>query len=414
MSCPATPAMKLTTTSIKTLTLPAGANDKTFFDDELPGFGVRLRAGGSTKLIVQYDLGGKTRRITLGATALLDLGEARKRARQILAARALGHDPAAEKQDRARAFMESFGALLPRYLAFKRTELRPRSYRETERHLRQYAKPLHSRPVASIDRRTIAALLATLTEKNGPTAAKCARASLGGYFTWLLREGLVDTNCVAFTNKPVEHGARTRVLDDGELREIWEALEGAGQYENIVRLLVLTAARRAEIGDLSWDEVDLAAAVIELPAARMKGGQPHTIPLSAPALAILAARQPNGRGFVFGRGRAGFVGWSSAKRALDARIAAARKAAGIAEPMPAWVLHDLRRLASTVMHDRLGVAPHIVEALLAHVGHKAGVAGTYNRAAYAEEKRRALERWTAWVDEVVTGKQPAKKVIKLR
>jgi integrase len=406
--------MKLTTTTIKTLTLPAGANDKTFFDDELPGFGVRLRAGGSAKLIVQYDLGGKTRRITLGATALLDLGEARKRAREILAARALGRDPAAEKQDRARAFMESFGTLLPRYLAFKQTELRPRSYQETVRHLRQYAKPLHSRPVASIDRRAIAALLATLTEKNGPTAAKCARASLGGYFTWLLREGLVDTNPVAFTNKPVEHGARTRVLDDGEFAEIWKALEGAGQYADIVKLLAYTAARRAEIGDLSWDEVDLDAAVIELPATRMKGGHPHTIPLSSPALAILAARAPNGRGFVFGRGRAGFVGWSSAKRTLDERIAAARKAAGIAEPMPAWVLHDLRRLASTVMHDQLAVPPHVVESVLSHTGHKAGVAGTYNKADYAVEKRRALERWAAWVDEVVTGKQPAKKVIRLR
>jgi integrase len=411
MTCPATPAMKLTTTSIKALTLPEGARDKTFFDDELPGFGVRLRAGGSAKLIVQYDLGGKTRRVTLGAIALLDLGEARKRAREILAARALGRDPAAEKQDRARAFLESFGALLPRYLAFKRTELRPRSYRETERHLRQYAKPLHSRPVASIDRRAIAALLATLTEKNGAGAAKCARASLGGYFTWLLREGLVDTNPVAFTNKPAEHGARTRVLGDGELREIWWALEGAGQYADIVRLLVLTAARRAEIGDLSWDEINFDAAVIELPAIRMKGGHPHTIPLSGPALAILAARQPNGR-LVFGRGRAGFVGWSSAKRTLDTRIAVNRKAAGIAEPMPAWVLHDLRRLASTRMHE-LGIAPpHVIERVLAH--HQGGISAVYNRADYIAEKRRALARWAVFVEETVSGKQPAEKIIKLR
>jgi hypothetical protein len=108
------------------------------------------------------------------------------------------------------------------------------------------------------------------------------------------------------------------------------------------------------------------------------------------------------------------VGWSSAKRTLDERIAAARKAAGIAEPMPAWVLHDLRRLASTVMHDQLAVPPHVVESVLSHTGHKAGVAGTYNKADYAVEKRRALERWAAWVDEVVTGKQPAKKVIRLR
>src|SRR5262245_55566411 len=101
----------------------------------------------------------------------------------------------------------------------------------------------------------MAALLATLTAKNGPTAAKCARASLSGFFSWAAGEGLVDTNPVAYTNKPQARGARTRVLSAGELREVWWGVEGMGQYADIVRLLMLTAARRVEIGDLSWREV---------------------------------------------------------------------------------------------------------------------------------------------------------------
>jgi integrase len=401
--------VRLTTTAINALALPAGVSDRTYFDDDLPGFGVRLRAGGSKKWVVQYDHGGKTRRLTLGAVAALDPGEARRRAKDVLAARTLGRDPAAEKQEiRARA-IETFGALLPRYLDFKRSELRPRSYRETERHITSYAKPLHQRPVGEISRRAVAALLATLAAKSGPTAAKCARASLSGFFTWLAREGLIDTNPVSLTNKPQERGPRTRVLSDGELREIWAALEGAGQYTDIVRLLLFTAARRIEIGDLSWDELDTKAAEIRLPASRTKAGKPHTIPLAAAPLAILTARQAtDGRGFVFGRGRTGFVGWSSAKQALDERIAATRKAAGIAEPMPGWTLHDLRRVASTAMHDQLGIAPHIVEACLGHVGHKAGIAGTYNKAEYLAERRRALEKWAALVAEIMSGeKQPA-------
>lgn len=398
--------MRLTITTINALILPAGASDRTYFDDDLPGFGVRLRAGGSKKWVVQYDHGGKTRRMTLGAVAALDPGEARRRAKDILAARTLGRDPAGEKQEIRTRAIETFGALLPRYLAFKQSELRPRSYRETERHLRTYAKPLHHRPVGEINRRAVAALIATLTAKSGPTAAKCARASLSGYFTWLAGEGLVEVNPVGFTNKPQERGARTRVLSDSELREIWEALEGAGQYGDIVRLLMLTAARRTEIGDLLWSEVDVEAAEIRLPASRTKSGEPHTIPLTTAALAVLTARPPSdGRDLIFGRGRAGFVAWSSAKRALDKRIAAARKVAGIAEPMPAWVLHDLRRAASTVMHDRLGIAPHIVESILGHVGHKAGVAGVYNKAAYNRDKRRALERWTDYVLAVAEGRE---------
>lgn len=72
--------MRLTITTINALILPAGASDRTYFDDDLPGFGVRLRAGGSKKWVVQYDHGGKTRRMTLGAVATLDPGEARRRA----------------------------------------------------------------------------------------------------------------------------------------------------------------------------------------------------------------------------------------------------------------------------------------------------------------------------------------------
>src|SRR5262249_58764521 len=114
--------------------------------------------------------------------------------------------------------------------------------------------PGHQRRVGRRTRGFGAALLAPFTARSGPTAAKCARASLSGYFTWLAGEGLVEVNPVGFTNKPQERGARTRVLSDSELREIWEALEGAGQYGDIVRLLMLTAARRTEIGDLLWSE----------------------------------------------------------------------------------------------------------------------------------------------------------------
>jgi integrase len=407
--------MKLTTTTIKTLTLPPGMSDKTFFDDDLPGFGLRLRDGGSRKWIVQYDFGGKTRKFTLGAVAAVDLGEARKRAKDILAARTLGRDPVAEKLEaRARAG-ETFGALLPRYLAHKAAQVRPRSLKEIERHLLKYARPLHARPVAAIDRRAVAALVATLADKSGPVAANNAHASLSGYFDWLLRAGLIDgANPVSLVNKPPQTKGRDRVISDGELCEIWSEL-GDDDYGAIVKLLAYTAARKTEIGNLTWDEVDFEAEEIRLPASRTKGKRPHIIPLALAPLAILKARQDNGRALVFGRGeQSGFQGWPRCKAALDARIAAARKAAGVTEPMPGWVLHDLRRYFSTVAHDRLGIPPHIVEACLAHIGHQSGVAGTYNKAIYLNERRRALERWADYLDSAVTGSRRSSAVVNLR
>jgi integrase len=130
-------------------------------------------------------------------------------------------------------------------------------------------------------------------------------------------------------------------------------------------------------------------------AERTKNGLAHDVPLSAPALTILGAlERREGRDLVFGEGVGPFQGWSNAKIALDARVQKKRgeiHGGGVA--LKAWRLHDIRRTVATRLSD-LGVLPHVVEAILNHVsGHKAGVAGVYNRASYAAEKSAALVLW---------------------
>ena len=107
--------MKLTEAKILTLKLPPGVTDKVFFDEDLPGFGVRVRAGGAQRWMVQYDT-GRTRRMTLGRTSALSLAKARTMARDILAAVRLGQDPAADKAAKRLAAAETIGAILPGYL----------------------------------------------------------------------------------------------------------------------------------------------------------------------------------------------------------------------------------------------------------------------------------------------------------
>jgi Arm DNA-binding domain len=134
--------MKLTTASIKALELPPGASDKTFWDGDIGGFGLRLREGGSRNWVVQYDLAGRTRRVTLGSIALLDVGAARAKARNLLAHTRLGGDPAAEKRAyRARA-AETFAAILPSYLIDKQRDCRQSSFKQIERRLQKLAQPL--------------------------------------------------------------------------------------------------------------------------------------------------------------------------------------------------------------------------------------------------------------------------------
>jgi integrase len=396
--------MKLTTTSIKALKLPPGASDKTFWDDDLGGFGLRLRAGGSRNWIVQYDLGSKTRRVTLGSTAMLELGAARAKARDLLAHVRLGGDPAAEKRTHRARAAETFAASLPRFLIDKQRDCRQSSFKQIERRLQTLAQPLHPLPITTIDRRTIASLIAAVADSNGPSAATNLHGTLSGYFSWLMGAGLLEQNPVADANKPKPLPARDRVLTEDELRTAWAAL-GDDDYGDIFKLLTYTACRRGEVGNLRWDEVNLDDAVIELPASRMKNNRPHLIPLSEPVLAILKKRQRSDRDFVFGYGARGFQGWSWRRKDLDARIAGKR---------PTWVLHDLRRFASTAMHEKLGIQPHIVERVLAHVGHQGGIGGIYNRSDYIAEKRRALERWAEYVDAVVSGEPLKAQIVQLR
>jgi integrase len=218
-----------------------------------------------------------------------------------------------------------------------------------------------------------------------------------------MTKGLADRNPIIDTEPADTKGARDRVLTDDELRSIWNSL-GNDAYSDIVRLLALTGQRRGEIGSLRWSETDFDKAVIALPAERTKNSRPHDVPLSDTALSILNARpRLAGRDYVFASGAHGYRGWANNKIALDANIASK----GAISP---WRLHDLRRTVSTRMHDELAILPHIVEAVLNHVsGHKAGVAGTYNRALYAKEKAIALARWAEHLASIVGG-EPSKVI----
>src|SRR5215212_4478993 len=170
--------MKLTRAAVHNIKLPAEKAEAIFFDDEIPGFGLRVRAGGSRTWIVQYKIGAKHRRLTLGSIGLLDPAKARDTARDLLAAVRLGRDPASAKIEARAKAADTFGVLVNRFLARQRGRLKPRSYAETERYLLSRWKPLHELPLANISRGTVASQLAAMGENAGPITADHARAAL--------------------------------------------------------------------------------------------------------------------------------------------------------------------------------------------------------------------------------------------
>lgn len=401
--------MRFTNPSVARLALPAGKSDHIVFDDGLPGFGIRLRAGGKKVWIAQYRVGSKQRRLTIGSADKLSLDAARGEARAILAKVQLGADPQTEKIDKRNTTAVLLGDIADDYVEGPaKRRLRPNSYSSLLVHLNKHWKPLRARSLNGIQRADVAVRLNEIANEHGPFAANRARACLSSLFAWAISEGVADANPVNGTRKATEEVSRDRVLSDDELALVWRHA-GSGDYGRIIRLLILTGQRREEVGGMMRSELHLAKALWSLPRERTKNGLPHDLPLSTAALDILAAVPVRtDRDFVFGTGEGAFSGWSKSKAALDARIAAALKASAEAagekpKPMPPWRLHDIRRTVATRLGD-LGVLPHVVEAILNHVsGHRAGVAGIYNRATYAAEKRAALDLWAMHIANSISG-----------
>ena len=388
--------MKLSQKTIAGIALPAGKSEHVVFDEDLPGFGLRIRATGARSWVYQFKIGRRTRRVTIGSATAISPAHARETAIEMHAKARLGTDPSQAKiESRTQA---SVAETLRAYLAHQRTHLKPRSYVEVERHLLKNCKALHGLPLVKVDRRAVARRISAIATNNGNVTANRTRASLSAFFSWAMREGLMDSNPVIGTNQHKEK-SRERVLSDTELEAIWNATADNSDYSAIVRLLLLTGQRADEIGSLRWSEI--VGNEIRLPGTRTKNGRDHVVPLSTAAAAILSGRERRDE-FVFGRtaGRP-FKGWGVSQQALDQRLGA---------EFEHWTNHDLRRSMATKMAES-GTSPHIIEAILNHVsGHKAGVAGIYNRASYEPQKRVALERWAEHLEAIVSGKKSAKVV----
>ncbi|MEI6537771.1 MAG: site-specific integrase, partial [Verrucomicrobiaceae bacterium] len=315
-------------------------------------------------------------------------------------------DPQIEKQVSKAQAQDTVGGLVARYLASHgEKRLGARTLVEVRRALTVAWKPLHELPVQGVQRHTVATRLAEIAEENGPFAANRARSYLSAMFNWAIMQGVADQNPVIGTGKVTKEVSRDRVLSDAELAMVWQQA-GDGDYGRVIRLLILTGQRREEVAAMPWPEINFKDKVWSIDANRTKNGRPHDVPLSGAALSLLdEAGRREGRELAFGAGDGPFSGWSKCKAALDRRILATLRAVDKkAKAPPPWRIHDIRRTVATRMSD-LGVQPHVVEAALNHIsGHRAGVAGVYNRAAYSAEKRAALDLWARHIEGIVHGR----------
>jgi integrase len=392
--------MKLTAKAVAALILPPGKAEHIAWDEELSGFGFRLRRSHDGRAIlkswtVQYRHGGRKPRIKLGDYAVLGAEAARAEAKKLLGRVAIGEDPAADRRDRRDKDALVMARVVPEFLAAKEADLAPRTFVEITRYLTdpRYFGPLHRLPLDTISLKEVAARIVVIARESGnPTAAR-ARGALVTFFSWAMRMGLATSNpCIGSINPPTT--ARERVLSGDELRKIWLAC-GDDDHGRIIRLLILLGARRQEIGGISWTELDLESPQPSwtLPKGRSKNKRPHTLPLLPMALGIISVPRMMSRDRLFGtRAAEGFSSWPQGKRMLDQRT-------GVEN----WTVHDLRRSVATGMAD-IGIQPHIIEHILNHQsGHRRGPAGIYNRSNYQHETRIALARWEDHIRTLIDG-----------
>jgi site-specific recombinase XerD len=314
--------MRLTKATVDRIRLPHGKSEIIVFDEILPGFGLRIRAGGKRTWIAQYRFGSQQRRVTIGTVETVDADEARNRARIILAKVHLGTDPQVEKAEARAQTATTLGDVIDSYLARHAAKrLKPGTFTDVERYLRRHWAPLSRLPVRNVTRADVAVQLARIAEQSGGYAANRARATLSALYAWAIAEGLTDANPVVGTRKPADETARDRVLTDDELAAIWRQA-GEGDYGAIVRLLLLTGQRREEVAAMTWDELDLEGATWSMGGNRTKNSRAHDFPLASGAVEILKTlERREGRALVFGSQAGPFSGWSKAKASLDNRVA---------------------------------------------------------------------------------------------
>jgi integrase len=375
------------------------------FDAGYPGLALRVSYGGTRAWVWFYRQDGKLRRLTLGTLPKLGLAEARDAWRLAREQLSKGMEPTpialAAPADDAKSVRKVVEEWLRRDQRTNRKSGRPaRAFAEVERIMNREVLPVWgNRRITEITPQDVEHLIGAIVERGAVTMACRVHARLHRLFRWAAQppRRLIDASPMQDMPRPRAEIKRKRVLRDVELGAMWHAASQIGwPMGSAIQLLVLTLARRDEIGALRWTEIDRRCHEILLKGdlGRTKNGEDHIIPLSSMARELIDSLPwLGGSPFVFSTtGTTPISGWSKVKVRIDTIM---QDELGTAfEP---WRFHDLRRTGATGL-ERLRVPLPVTEALLGHTaGSKGGIAGVYQLHAYAEEKREAIEKWAQHV-----------------
>jgi integrase len=353
--------------------------------------GERFRAPGELTLSAAREVGKALSGLAASGVdpmELLTVADRNRRARE---------DEAAKRKAEGTL---TVGTLLDRFLA-AREDVRPNTRKLWRSLTRAAIKPAFGdRDPRELTRGEVKSWHRATGESGRKTWANRAVELLKGAYGWAVEDELLPASPVVGI-KAFDERSRSRVLTSDEIHAVLQAIEFE-PFGDVFRLLFWTGARRSEVTEMTWAEVDLRAKVWRLPADRAKTGASRTLPLSAPALKLLQARReadPKGR-WVFPSP----VAAVGALRSIAAPFRRIVKRSGVGE----WTVHDIRRTVRTNL-AALGVRPDIAEAVLGHVRPR--IERTYNVHEPIAEMATALEAWARRLDAIASGEPEAANVV---
>ncbi|MDQ2779199.1 MAG: tyrosine-type recombinase/integrase [Pseudomonadota bacterium] len=389
--------MPLTDTAIKALK----PKDARYTKTDERGLVLEMFPTGGMLWHYRYRLNGKQERVTLGRYPALSLKLARAERDKRETLVALGQSPAAQKRLAKVAAADAttvaeFGERFFREIVAKdRQDISiPRRYFD-----KSIVPAIGAKPVREVSTEDVRAIIWRKKDEGFDAAAGEIRGVLKRLFDYALTAGLATVNPVLALPMRHVHKAksRERALSPEEVRLFLRAAFESNirrQFKIGLHLILLTLVRKSELLLARWEHVDFEQAEWHVPAEHSKTGKPHIVFLSQQSVALFKELQAlaGGSGLVMpGRG-------SLTKPFAHNAINSALKVALRGQDIPAFTVHDLRRTASTLLHEN-GWASDVVEKALNHtIG---GVRGVYNRAEYATQRQEMLQFWADYIEQLM-------------
>jgi integrase len=412
-------------------------------DGLVPGFGVRVTEDGARSWVFVYvsPVTGKRRRFTIGPVGnpgdkfSVTLEDARAEAYRLRQAVREGRCPMEERrQGRARGIADretreahTFDKVADLFI--KRHAAQRRRGWETEQIIARELRPAWGKrligEITDVDVQVrVDALVDVGKRESGRKLLNICKSLFGwaaGRPAYGLDRNNLPTRNLTASKLVGASNKRDRVLSNDEIRALWHAADALGYPGGAcVQLLLMTALRRSEAAEAVWQEIDMAEGVWIIPAARMKAGKPHAVPLTPDVVDLLNGLLRFSGDYLFttaaSAGAKPINTFSNVKKLIDdamrtelRKLAAERGEDASAVRLEPWELRDLRRTVRTNL-SALPIAENIRELLLAHA--LPSIKQTYDVHDHLEAKREALTLWQARLRSIVDP-PPAGKVVRL-